>query len=213
MNSVIVAVFLAGLPAADNDARLSSSHDEMTEVTWYESSNAADLSAAMRAFALSDAKSYSWSSWREVFVSLTFGYSEREERIGPLVVQILYDGSDWVFADRVVVKADQGTPFTLLPTNSPEHEIAYKGVKEKLNLPLDKKETNNLCSPAVTKASSIKLRLAGGRPFDFVLPEVQRIGLANVCEAYMAVTRSENRNQKKSSKTKKGERPARGRSL
>lgn len=147
------------------DPRLSSEHDDMLNITWYKAAN-------------SDQADHQWTT-----VEVYFGWFGKTKKFGPLRLKATYHQEDWVFAEGLLVKLDDDTPFAVAMPH-PRRDVS-NGIWEYLDVGLAPKELAKVCSAKMTKAKTVKVRFAGrDRSDDFVLPDNQVEAIRMVCAAY-----------------------------
>src|SRR5690242_4365385 len=120
--AVIPAVVLA---APLKDPRLVSEHDDMLDITWYKAAN-------------SEQADDQWTS-----VEVYFGWFGKTKRFGPLRMKATYHSEDWVFAEGLLVKVDEESPFAIAMPH-PRRDVG-NGIWEYLDLGLNAKDLAKVC--------------------------------------------------------------------
>lgn len=169
----VVARLLAVVPvltlaAPLKDPRLSSEHDDMLDITWYSAANASSV--------LDGAQ---WTS-----VGVYFGWFGKKKSFGPLRLKAVYHSDDWVFAEGLLIKLDDESPFAIAMPH-PRRDAGSGGIWEYLDVGLNPRDLAKVCSAKMMKAKAVKVRFVGREMHDdFELPDNQVDGIRMVCSAY-----------------------------
>jgi hypothetical protein len=163
--ALLAAVPMLAHAAPLKDPRLVSKHDDMLDITWYHAANGGDADEQ-------------WTS-----VEVYFGRFEKKKTFGPLRLSATYHAQDWVFAEGLLVKLDDETPFAISMPHA--RRDVSNGIWEYLDVGLSPKDLGKVCSARMAKAKVVKVRFVGReRRDDFVLPDNQVEAIRMVCAAY-----------------------------
>lgn len=119
------------------------------------------------------------------YVRFYFGKKKDAESSGPLRLKVQYEGTDWIFARRIIIKADDTVIDMATDHSAWARENSGGKVWETLDVPINREHPE--IAKALGTAKAIKIRFDGDRRYsDFVVPQKQIEALARVYEAWTA---------------------------
>lgn len=152
-------------------ASLSKKADDMRGVVWYQ-----DPVVGKQVFGK--------------YARFCFGADAATGHTSALRFQVQWEGSSWIFAEKLLIKADDTLYELGVSYFDWKHENSGGKVWESLDVPIS--QTHPEIATALATAKTVKIRFEGKEyASDFVVPQKQREALARVYQAWEgnAVTR------------------------